>query len=192
MDNSRTNYTQMLPYMSLDTNKHENVYNNMGNIFGGVFEWIANQVSSPEYCEHRKRFTESLDKIRAVLPEEYQNLTLHADSLPGNVHTIAYPFLSVVVNLNTATLGHRDRKDKGLCMVMVIGDFEDGELCLYEPGLVVPLRSGDLIVFPSASITHYNTHYSGCRASIVLHTDCEIDKWTHGQRNGWEDNMYFH
>ncbi|EPS92967.1 hypothetical protein FOMPIDRAFT_20930, partial [Fomitopsis schrenkii] len=117
MDNSRTNYTQMLPYMSLDTNKHENVYNNMGNIFGGVFEWIANQ-------------------IRAVLPEEYQNLTLHADSLPGNVHTIAYPFLSVVVNLNAATLGHRDRKDKGLCVVMVIGDFEDSELCLYEPGLV--------------------------------------------------------
>ena len=192
MDNSRTNYTQMLPYMSLDTNKHENVYNNMGNIFGGVFEWIANQVGSPQYREHRKRFTESLDKIRAVLPEEYQNLTLHADSLPGNVHTIAYPFLSVVVDLNAATLGHRDRKDKGLCVVMVIGDFEDGELCLYEPGLVVPLRSGDLIVFPSASITHYNTHYSGCRASIVLHTDCEIDKWTHGQRNGWEDNMYFH
>lgn len=189
MDNSRTNYTQMLPYMSLDTRKHENVYNNMGNILGGVFEWITSQVSFPGHP--RALFTESLDKIQGVLPNEYQNLSLHADSLPGNAHTIAYPFLSVVVNLNVATLGHRDSKDKGLCVVIVIGDFENGELCLYEPGLVVPLRSGDFLVFPSARITHYNVHYSGCRASIVLHTDREIDKWTNQQRNGWEDNMYF-
>ncbi|EPS99836.1 hypothetical protein FOMPIDRAFT_1123574 [Fomitopsis schrenkii] len=135
VDNSRTNYAQMLPYMSLDTCKHESVYHNMGNIFRGVFEWIDNQ-------------------IQGVLPEEYHNLSLHANSLPKNVHTIGYPFLSVVVNLNAATLAHRDRKDKGLCVVIAIGNFENGELCLYEPGLVVPLCSGDIIVFPSARITH--------------------------------------
>lgn len=180
----------MLPYMSLDTRKHESVYHNMGNIFRGVFEWIDNQVRFQDIPSVVSGLLSS-HKIRGVLPEEYHNLSLHADSLPGNVHTIGYPFLSVVVNLNAATLAHRDRKDKGLCVVIAIGNFENGELCLYEPGLVVPLCSGDIIVFPSARITHYNTHYSGCRASIVLHTDVEIDKWTHGQRNGWQDNLYF-
>ena len=134
----------------------------------------------------------SSDEIQRLLPQEFRDLSLDAESLPGNVHPIAYPFLSVVVNLNVTTLGHRDSKDKGFCVVIAIGDFENGELCLYEPGLVVPLRPGHFIIFPSARITHFNIHYSGCRASIVLHTDGEIDKWTHGQRNGWEDNVYFH
>ena len=97
----------------------------------------------------------------------------------------------MVINLNAATLAHRDCKDQGLCVVIAIGDFQGGELCLYEPGLVVPLRPGDIIVFPSTRITHFNIHYSGCRASIVLHTDREIDKWTNGQQNSWSHNMYF-
>lgn len=44
-DSSRTNYTQMLPYTSADTRIHEDVYRNMGNIFGRMFEWVADQVS---------------------------------------------------------------------------------------------------------------------------------------------------
>ena len=141
---------------------------------------------------HRCRtFIDHCKQIRGTLPDQYKGLSVHADSLPGNVHTIAYPFLSVVVNLNVATSSHRDHMDKELCVVLVIGDFEDGELCLYEPGLVIPIHSGDIIVFPSARITHFNIHYKGCRASIVLHTDREIDKWSHDQRNGWEDNVNY-
>ncbi|EPS93361.1 hypothetical protein FOMPIDRAFT_1080287, partial [Fomitopsis schrenkii] len=139
-DNSRTNYAQMLPYISSDTRKHEHVYKNIGTIFREVFEWVSQQIED-------------------LFPDEYSGLRLDADSLPGNVHTIAYPFLSVVVNLNVATSAHRDRKDKGLCVVIAIGEFEDGKLCLYEPGLVVPLHSGDVLLFPSARITHYNIHF---------------------------------
>ena len=45
VDNSRTNYGQMLPYLSSDTRKYEHIYHNVGSIFGNVFEWIAQQVS---------------------------------------------------------------------------------------------------------------------------------------------------
>ena len=64
-------------------------------------------------------------------------------------------------------------------------------MCLYEPGLVIPLHNGHFIAFPSSRITHFNLHFSGKRASIVLHTDREIDKWTKGGRNGWKDNIHF-
>lgn len=180
----------MLPYISSDTRKHEHVYKNIGTIFREVFEWVSQQVSFESTLAVQESSFD-VHKIEDLFPDEYSGLRLDADSLPGNVHTIAYPFLSVVVNLNVATSAHRDRKDKGLCVVIAIGEFEDGELCLYELGLVVPLRSGDVLLFPSARITHYNIHFRGCRASIVLHTDVEIVKWTHGQRNGWDANTYY-
>lgn len=116
---------------------------------------------------------------------------MDAEILPGNAHSIVHPFLSLVINMNVATLAHRDSQDKALCVVLAVGEFEDGELCLYEPGLVLPLRSGNFAAFPSARITHFNQHFRGKRASIVLHTDREIDKWTKGERNGWMGNNHF-
>ena len=118
-------------------------------------------------------------------------LSMDAQVLPGNAHSIVHPFLSLVINLNVATMAHRDRKDKSLCVVLAVGDFEGGDLCLYEAGLVLPLRNGDFTAFPSYRLTHYNLHFTGRRASIVLHTDKEIEKWTDGGRNGWEGNAHF-
>ena len=127
-----------------------------------------------------------------MLPNEYRHLEAIASILPDGNTSPVHPFVGLVINLNAVTRAHRDSKDDTMCLVLALSDFEGGDLCLYEPGLVVPLRPGHFIIFPSARITHFNIHYSGCRASIVLHTDGEIDKWTHGQRNGWEDNVYFH
>ena len=127
-----------------------------------------------------------------MLPDEYCHLEAIASILPDGNTSPVHPFVGLVINLNAVTRAHRDSKDDTMCLVLALGNFEGGDLCLYEPGLVVPLRQGHFIIFPSARITHFNIHYSGCRASIVLHTDGEIDKWTHGQRNGWEDNVYFH
>ncbi|KAH9841965.1 uncharacterized protein C8Q71DRAFT_686635, partial [Rhodofomes roseus] len=129
-DTSRTNYSQMLPYESREKTKHMKLYNNLNRIFARVFEWIAGQ-------------------IKDVLRMDYDDLRIDADMLPGNAHSIVYPFLSLVVNLNVATLAHRDHQDKTLCVVLVIGEFDGGDLCLYEPGLVIPLRNGDIAAFPS-------------------------------------------
>lgn len=117
---------------------------------------------------------------------------MDAEVLPGNACSAVHPFLSLVINLNVATLAHRDHQDKSMCVVLAVGDYEGGELCLYEPGLVLPLSNGDFAAFSSSRVTHYNLHFTGQRASIVLHTDKEIDKWTNSGRNGWETNQHFH
>lgn len=122
---------------------------------------------------------------------EYERLEATAAILPGNNVSAVSPFAALVVNLNVVTRAHRDRQDDGVCLVLPIGEFEGGELCLVEAGLVIPLRNGDFAVFPSCKLTHFNLHYTGSRASIVLHTDKEMSKWTAEDRNGWASNSHF-
>ncbi|EPS93764.1 hypothetical protein FOMPIDRAFT_1020398, partial [Fomitopsis schrenkii] len=46
---------------------------------------------------------------------------------------------------------HRDSKDEAVCLVLVIGDFDSGELVLYEPGLVLPLPQKSIRKFSAAN-----------------------------------------
>lgn len=126
-----------------------------------------------------------------MFPNFYVRLEQFAEILPGNSAPLSAPFLGLVVNLNVVTQAHRDSKDYDMCLVLAVGDFDGGELCLDEPGIVLPLSCGDFVVFPSCRITHFNLHYEGRRASIVLHTDKEITKWYDGDRNGWANNESF-
>lgn len=121
------------------------------------------------------------------MPGEYEVLLSVAETLPGNNISVVHPFLSLVININVVTQEHRDSKDKDFCAVMPIGNFTRGALVMKEPGLVIELRSGDLSFFRSGDVTHFNLHYIGQRASMVLHTDREMDVWNH-DRNGWENN----
>ena len=132
----------------------------------------------------------SINKLKEMLPETYESLDVSARILPDNSDTVCAPFIGLVINLNVATAAHRDSKDDGVCLVLAIGDYDGGELVLYEPGLVVPLAHGDFTIFPSCKLTHFNLHYKGRRASIVLHTDREIIKWC-TDRNGWSNNRSF-
>lgn len=121
------------------------------------------------------------------MPGTYEHLEAYARILPGNNQAVGAPFLGLVINLNVVTAAHRDSKDDAVCLVLAIGCFTGGELVLYEPGLVLPLTNGDFVVFPSCKLTHFNLHYIGQRASIVLHTDREMGKWLE-DRNGWSTN----
>lgn len=60
---------------------------------------------------------------------------------------------------------------------------------MMEPGLVLGLRNGDVVVFPSCDITHYNLHYRGRRASLVFQSDKWLSGWLK-DGNGWDRNTY--
>lgn len=123
------------------------------------------------------------------LNDLFLTLTAVAEVLPGHPSLTAYPFTGVVLNLNVYTRGHRDGKDLAACLVIPIGTFTGGELALNEPGLVVGLRSGDGILFPSCDITHFNMAYKGRRASLVCHSDRFHSAWVE-ERFGWSRNTY--
>ena len=76
-------------------------------------------------------------------------LDLDVTSMPFQSAGPVPPFTNVVMNFTVCTAAHRDKHDKGLCGIFVLGCFKGGELALYEPGLVIPLQSGDFVVFDS-------------------------------------------
>jgi hypothetical protein len=122
----------------------------------------------------------------------YKKLEEYADTVPANERLPAHPFTGIVLNLNATTVLHRDDKDaEDLCMVVVISDCTGGGLGFTELGIVVEMENGDSSLFRSSKLTHFNEHYQGWRASLVLHTDGSFGSWTHGNRNNWGSNKHF-
>lgn len=128
--------------------------------------------------------------MQRVLPDNFQNLAILVEALPLNEWAPAYPFSGIVINVNIATRAHRDRADEEVCMVITISQCEGGALVLHESGLVVESRNRNCVGFPSVTQTHYNLDFNGLRASVVLHTDKDLQRWFKDM-NGWIDNIYF-
>lgn len=51
-----------------------------------------------------------------------------------------------------------------------------------ELGLVFELSPGDVIIFRSDILTHYNLHYLVTQGSLVVHSDCHLKNWTEAQQ----------
>lgn len=95
-----------------------------------------------------------------------------AELLPGHNVPAFWPFQSLVLNINAITKAHRDEKDCQLCLVIPIGDFVGGELCLLEMGLVLDVKPGDIVIFPSSEVTHFNLHFQGLFIVSILCIKC--------------------
>lgn len=76
-------------------------------------------------------------------------------------------------------------------MVIAISDCVGGGLGLEEPGFLADMDNGDMVIFKSASMTHFNLDYKGKRASMVFHTDRASKGWVK-DNNGWRRNTFFH
>src|SRR5579872_6068218 len=104
-------------------------------------------------------------------PSQFTSLKEVYNEIPAQQDLVSYPFTNLVVNLGAETGAHNDPDDLLLCAVIPFGNWEGGELCLFQPGLVLELSPGDIAVFPSDKITHFNMPMEGLRGSIVLSTD---------------------
>lgn len=135
-----------------------------------------------------------------LFPENFKILSQFVDVLPCNFVSPVYPFSGFVININVATRVHRDWKDSDICLVISFSDAEDrsdqvkgddGALCFQELGLAIRLHSGVPVVFCSKDLSHFNRHFKGYRASLVLHTDHGLKGWA-TDMNGWKDNVHYH
>ncbi|KJA24319.1 hypothetical protein HYPSUDRAFT_136399 [Hypholoma sublateritium FD-334 SS-4] len=166
----KTNTCQNTPRRSNELKDRPEEYLKLQDALKPVFEWLTEQ-------------------LRALLPETYAALSLFVEVLPCSDVTPIYPFGGFVININVTTRIHRDHGDHDICLVISISDCLGGELCLFEPGIVLDLRSGYSVIFASAAISHFNLHYKGIRASIVLHSDRGGMDWV-VDRNGWAHNIF--
>jgi hypothetical protein len=79
-------------------------------------------------------------------------------------------FPMIAINFNIISNYHWDEKDEpnGLCFLVALGDFEGGELHFPQLQIVVKLRPGQVVAFPSHLLLHGNFKViKGIRFSIV-------------------------
>lgn len=126
--------------------------------------------------------------MQEEIPEEYKLIEVYCDKLCLNDSPESRPFVGIVVNFCVSTDGHRDWSDKCLCVVIPFGLWDGGEIVLHELGVVIKMKSGDILVFPSWKITHFNLHFKGLRGSFVFHSDNQGDKWVEDY-NGWHGHI---
>lgn len=130
--------------------------------------------------------------MERLFPKIYKELSMSVEKMPVDGWSPVQPFAGLVINFNVTTRLHRDHKDDKICLVMVIKDDNcvGGELCFYEPGLVMKLRSGDIVIFRSSGISHFNLHFKGKRISLVFSSDADILRWL-ANSNGWLWNDFY-
>ncbi|TFY71795.1 hypothetical protein EVG20_g1187, partial [Dentipellis fragilis] len=155
----RTNYSQMAPYGSKEYKENQVLANALIDALRPMLDWLLQTV-----------------KLN-MAQDELEELEVIIRSLPLSSSSPFHPWTSMIVNFQAVTAGHCDYGDKNFCGIFTLGDFVGGELVLYEPGLVVPLRSGDLAIFPSADTTHFNLHCTGVRMSFVFKSDHQLSRW---------------
>ena len=165
---AKVNHTQRIPHVS-ETIKNQ------------PEEYEALVASLKDICD----FICSI--LKKHLPQEYTIMSVLLDQLPLGDRPATYPFGGFVLNIQVCTDGHKDEFDDTICLVIPFGDYEGGDLVLWERGLVLDLKQGHLIFFPSSRITHFNLHFTGFRGSIVMHTDKELKSWEN--RNGWSNHV---
>jgi hypothetical protein len=130
-------------------------------------------------------------QLKEYLPEDYDELSIFVENLPLGASSPCYPFGGFVINLRACTWAHRDTGDKKLCLVVPFGSFTGGELCLYETGFCFDLKLGDVLVFPSCDLTHFNLHFKGTKGTLVLHSDRQGDDWVR-DCNAWSASYVRH
>ncbi|TEB25365.1 hypothetical protein FA13DRAFT_1637410, partial [Coprinellus micaceus] len=173
------NTCRNLPWTSAEWNKNSEIFQRMQEAAAPIFEWIRR-------------------KMEELFPENFKILSQYIERLPCNYLSPVHPFSGFVINLNCATRIHRDWGDSDICLVIAFSDVErrsdqvkgeDGALCFQELGLVCRLRPGVPVVFRSRQLSHFNRHFRGYRASLVLHTDSGLKGWADNMY-GWKDNVH--
>ncbi|KAH7870561.1 uncharacterized protein C8R40DRAFT_1056376 [Lentinula edodes] len=169
-EEKRTNTAQFHVYASTDMRRYPEPYELLCIALEDTLEYIAN-------------------KTLVRLPDFFEGLEGEIDIVPLYDSTPGRPFRSIVINLNCATLAHKDQQDQKGCIVLVISSCSGGELCFFEPKLVLEMFNGDFVAFPSRRYTHFNLHYQGIRSSLVLHSDKDGESYKK-DGNGWVHNDF--
>ncbi|KAG8704761.1 hypothetical protein FRC08_002045 [Ceratobasidium sp. 394] len=122
----------------------------------------------------------ALAKLKEQIPGlVVQHQTLF-DSLNPAMHRLgSAPFCMTVLNVQPMTRAHRDASDQidSICLILALGDFEDGDLCLYSSGFWIPLPHGTFMAILSKRDLHFNLHFKGQRFLYVFTSYGALWRW---------------
>jgi hypothetical protein len=150
---------------------------------GDSRNFIEDGDLSTEFVEEAEPLWEQASEIlRHVFPGIYKLFTTldSADEVKGK----AGAWMGMAVNVGTQdspvkTEPHRDVMvaQQGISCLCPLGDYEGGDLILWEQQTTVMIRPGDLFFFPDHLITHSNAEVTGIRHSLVASTHQNMVHW---------------
>ncbi|KAJ7865066.1 hypothetical protein B0H13DRAFT_1560761, partial [Mycena leptocephala] len=117
----RCNITQRVPHQSKEILKNPAEYALLAEAFTDLFEFL--RVALKEY-----------------LPEDTVELSFYAEQIPLQASSPCYHFGGFVINFNAFNWAHQDKNDKRMCLLLPLGRFTGGQLCLIEVGLNFDLQ----------------------------------------------------
>lgn len=142
-------------------------------------------------------FKEMTEILGGVAPDVFEAFQSH--SLPPDAQRACGAWASCVINNGCEDTDegemHRDVRESpyGFSCAIACGDFEDGDLVLYELRRKLEMRAGDIVLFPDSLITHRNEKVRGFRKSVVAFTQANMfDYWKRCDKNyklpweGWQ------
>jgi hypothetical protein len=140
--------------------------------------------------ESAKRFVEDIkplwDKASEILRQVFPRIHRSYESinLPAGMELMAGQWMGMAINTGTLEhpvqcTEHRDIKvaKYGISCLCPLGDFQGGEVVLWELKTKVSLRPGDLLFLRDNLITHSNDAVEGVRHSLVAFTRQDIFHW---------------
>ena len=74
----------------------------------------------------------------------------------------------MAINYNAKTPFHIDLNDNGLCTVVPVGDWKDGDLIIPHLGIKIKVVKGQVVMFRSNLLIHGNANAKGIRFSMVF------------------------
>jgi hypothetical protein len=102
-----------------------------------------------------------------------------------------WPFSGVALNWHALAKAHVDPGDGPLAVIVPIGDFKGGHVCLPTLKLTFELQPGEVLIFDSKMLPHFNLDPElgpgDARHSLVLYTQHRLSTWCAG--NGWPDHQ---
>ena len=129
--------------------------------------------------------------FEVLFPSAYKDAVNH--ELPEGLSPLAGAFMGCVVNVQQEDCAvkieiHQDVRERPFipsCLAPV-GDFQGGDLILWELRTVVELKPGDVFFFYDSLVHHSNETVQGTRHSIVAFTQQNMwDYWK--RKEGRED-----
>ncbi|KLO10039.1 hypothetical protein SCHPADRAFT_536579 [Schizopora paradoxa] len=140
-------------------------------------DFIYHQEECDKLLEVLQPMLTFVQDASKISKDVYKSLEIVAETLPLHSALPFYPFTGMAFNVSVSTTGHRDTMDLSVCAVLALGDWKGGHLCLHELGLALDLQCGDLVIFRSDILTHFNLPHYGTRYSVVLSTDKGLQTW---------------
>jgi hypothetical protein len=135
-----------------------------------------NLETTEKFLDDNKKSWKCMSNLLGeVAPRTYKRFQRFP--LPGKLKRFCGAWAGCVVNVGrnknpVRTKAHRDVKEgkHGYSCLCACGDYEGGEVILYELGVVIELKPGDMLIFPDGLIHHANRPVTGTRYSLVAFT----------------------